>query len=133
VTYTSGNLLYGDANGVAGGAYRVSFAVGNRLIYADRNGDLVALHLARGGLMELRRGIDGEAQQLRLELTVPRRSLLSGHVQSPPVGDGQTTIPTLLGTAGVKIRLNRNIHVGQVSLQGVHTPAGPRAHGRRRR
>ncbi len=64
---------------------------------------------------------------MRLEMTVRRRSLLSGHIQSPPKGDGRTSIPVLMGTAGVKIQLSRQIHVGQVSALGTRTPAGPRA------
>lgn len=127
LTNVRGDLLDGDSNGVNGGAYGAIFGAGFRFVYLDRNGDRVSLRLARGGLLELRRGIDGEAQQLRLVQTVPRRSILKGSVKRARTGDGQTTLGSLSGTSGVKIRLNRAIRVARLSATGLQTPRGPRA------
>ncbi len=46
------------------------------------------------------------SEQLRLVQTVPRRSILKGSVKRARTGDGQTTLGSLSGTTGVKIRLN---------------------------
>ncbi|SIO60832.1 Calx-beta domain-containing protein [Singulisphaera sp. GP187] len=122
VTNANGDLLDGDSNGVNGGAYTVIFGAGDKFVYSDRNGDRVTLRLSRGGLMELQRGADGEARQLRLVQTVARRSILSGSVKRSRPGDGRTTLGTLSGTAGVKIRLNRSIRVATLSATRFHTP-----------
>ncbi|WP_406695704.1 Calx-beta domain-containing protein [Singulisphaera sp. Ch08] len=125
VTNANGDLLDGDSNGVNGGAYSAVFGAGNRFFYSDRNGDRVSLRLSQGGLMELRRGVDGEAHQLRLVQTVAGRSVLKGSVKRARTGDGRTSIGDLSGTAGVKIRLNRSIRVAKLSATSLQTPRGP--------
>jgi len=132
VTDSGGNLLDGDANGVNGGVYVALFGVGNRFVYLDRNGDRVTLRLSRGGLMELQRAADGEARQLRLLSPVARRSVLNGSVKGMKGGDGRTSIGTLSGQAGVKLRLNRSIRLGRLSATSVAAPRGPHALGRMR-
>lgn len=103
----AGHVLDGNGDGVDGGDFRASFAVGSRLSYTDRDGDLVRLVLARGGRMELIRGADGEAQTLRLMDTRAGRSVLSGIVQTPvrSSGGGVTNVDELLGTHGVQVLL----------------------------
>ncbi len=125
VTNANGDLLDGDSNGVNGGSYTAIFGAGTRFVYSDRNGDRVTLRLSHGGLMELSRGADGEARQLRLVQTVTGRSVLNGSVKRSRTGDGRTTLGTLSGTAGVKIRLNRSIRVGRLSATRFQTPSGP--------
>ena len=101
----SGNLLDGDGDGLPGGRYLATFGLGTRLAYRDRDGDAVSLQLDGGGLMWLQQGRDGEARSLRLLGTVANRSSLSGTVVRQGRGTGTTTIPSLVGTSGVKVRL----------------------------
>jgi hypothetical protein len=129
VTDTRGNLLVGDTNGLAPGPFIAVFGVSNRFAYTDRDGNIVALQLKKG-LMELVRGADGEALQLRLDGTIPRRSVLSGHIKPSRTGNGTTLIPRIVGAAGVKLRLKRSIRVGQISATGLASPALARFAGR---
>jgi hypothetical protein len=113
---TAGNLLDGDANGVAGGAYVARFGQGSSLRYTDASGNLVALQLNRG-VLDLRLAGNGAAQSLRLESTVPRKSVLTGTARRLfPGSSGLTVLPTISGARGVKIQLkSKQFHIGSIS------------------
>ncbi len=113
VADTSGALL---DKGITSAPYSVEFALGSQLSYTDPNGHAVSLNLARGGLMELRLGGDGSAQQLRLSGTIPRRSQLNGSVKG-----GKTVLPLLINTAGVRVNL-RGFIIGAVVNTTPVTP-----------
>src|SRR5205807_314751 len=57
--------------GLGGGPYVALFGLGTRLSYSDHNGDLASLSLSGGGMMELVRGANGDAQYLRIMNAVP--------------------------------------------------------------
>jgi len=119
ITDTENNLLDGDGDGVNGGAYQTLFGAGSVFLYSDRNGDRVTLRLARGGLMEIQRGIDGETRELRLSQTIARRSTLKGKVKRIAPGDGRTTIGSISGASGVKLRLGRSFQLGRLSMTSL--------------
>jgi hypothetical protein len=128
VADTTGALLN---EGGGDGPYVAQFALGTRLSYNDRNGDRVSLSLRGGGLLELRRGGDGEAQQLRLINVASGRSTLQGQVRrAGKDSDGRTALPSILGTAGVKLRL-KSFAVGTISPSddGANVPSKA-SHGR---
>ena len=104
---TSGNLLAGNGSN-AGTPYVSIFGEGSNLTYQDRNGDLVNLKLQGPGTMILHRGADGEAQRLQLVGTLPGKTTLSGTVKKPGRRFGQTSIPTITGASGVRIKLRSN-------------------------
>jgi uncharacterized repeat protein (TIGR01451 family) len=94
----AGNRLDGDANGVAGGDYVVSVARGTQLKYGDADGDLVSLGLSRGGYLEMIRGLDGNAQILRVVAPAAGQSVLTGSVRRQGYrGNGTTTIGRIDG------------------------------------
>jgi hypothetical protein len=106
LTDTAGNLLDGDANGLAGGAYVARFAQGNNVRYTDASGNLVTLSLNRG-LLDLRLAGNGAVESLQLESTTPRKSALSGTVRRLfPGSNGHTILPAISGARGVTILLN---------------------------
>jgi len=119
ITDTENNLLDGDGDGVNGGAYQTLFGAGSVFLYSDRNGDRVTLRLARGGLMEIQRGIDGETRELRLSQTIARRSTLKGKVKRIAPGDGRTAIGLISGASGVKLRLGRSFQLGRLSMTSL--------------
>src|SRR5262249_16907342 len=57
LTDLAGNSLDGDGNGIPGADFIVM--VGTRFSYVDGDGDIVSFTLAKGGVMQLRRGTDG--------------------------------------------------------------------------
>jgi hypothetical protein len=106
VADTSDNLLDGNYDGRPGGVFTAYFARSPHLSYLDGHGNSVSLRLAGGGTMVLVRRASGEAWQLTLLHTVPRRSTLSGTVRKAAAGaTGVTTIPSIVGTAGVRVLL----------------------------
>ena len=104
LTDVRGNLLDGNGDGVAGGSYSISFARAAQLQYTDRNGDVVSLRLARGGVLDLVRAADGEAQIVRLVGARPGRSVLSGSVRRRR---GATAAPRSRRSSGSTRRSNR--------------------------
>src|SRR5262249_26494621 len=98
------NLLAGS-NGVAGTPFVATFGVGTRLAYSDGSGNVVSLHLRRGGLMELLQAPDRTIQQLKLVGVVPGKSTLTGSVRRGTRA-GRTILPPITGSAGVRIRLS---------------------------
>jgi hypothetical protein len=105
------------------------FGVGTALSYTDPKGNAVSLSLSGGGLMELRVGGDGTAQQLRILGAVPGRTTLQGHVRrTGPNATGKTSLPVLLGVRGVKVHL-KSFTIGSVSTAPTGksvTKHGPR-------
>ncbi len=97
----NGNLLDGDANGMAGGDYQMSIGRGTSLAYFDASGNLVTLGLtnvSRGGGMEVTRTPDGQGQRLSLFGVVRRRTLLTGTVRAVRFGaSGTTSFQTIEG------------------------------------
>jgi hypothetical protein len=121
ITDVADNVLDGDANGIPGGTYVALIGRGPNLRYFDRDGDELTVQLRRGGTLELRRAPDGEAEQLRILNPRPGRSELTGHLRLPRTGsDGRTTIPVILGSRGVRIRLRTPpFFIGRVSEAAV--------------
>ena len=120
----SGNLLDGTGSGwYPGSPYTVTLAEGRQLAYQDRSGDLVSLKLSGPGLMAIRRGADGEAQQVRLAGTYG--SVLTGTVTRPKRGvGGTTTIGSIVGTAGARIGLRTPpFYLGGISSAAVDSLA----------
>ena len=116
VADTTGALLNA---GVTGGPYVAQFALGNKLSYIDHTGNHVTLALTKGGLMELRLGVDSDAQQLRLLGAVPGSSILTGQVRRVARGaSGRTPLPVILGASGVKLRL-KSFEIGVIATTPV--------------
>lgn len=53
----------------------------------------------------MRRGLDGEAQELRFVATTPNLTILTGTLVAKPGTTGTTSIPSIAGASGVTIRL----------------------------
>ncbi len=104
LTDTYGNLLTGSSGSV-GSPFVATFAVGAQLTYADGGGNVVTLKLTRGGLMEMFRSPSGSVQQLQLVGVIPRQTTLSGSLRRGPGGSGHTSLPSISGAAGVRIKL----------------------------
>jgi hypothetical protein len=118
----NGNLLDGtDVGNAPGTPYSVLFAEGSQLNYTDRTGDAVSLALSGPGLISVRRGLDGEAQQLRFIGTAPGLDTLTGSVTRPRQGgNGTTSLPSIVGAAGVKIQLRTPpFFLGGISASAV--------------
>jgi hypothetical protein len=98
---TSGNLLSGQGDGVAGSPYVATFGVGSQLTYTDSLGKTVFLSLT-GGLMEMFRAPSGDVQAVSLVGTTPRKSVLSLHANG--AGGRYTYLPPIQGAAGVRFR-----------------------------
>jgi hypothetical protein len=56
------------------------FARGTRIVYSDRNGDRVRLGIAKGGVLEVYRGIDREAFSVKTVAPIPNKSIVFGKV-----------------------------------------------------
>jgi hypothetical protein len=103
---TSGIPFDGSGTGHSPGSpYAALIGEGRQLVYTDRSGDSVNLTLSGPGLIALRRGLDGEAQALRFLGTTANVSTLTGLVVPKPGTAGTTSIPSISGAAGVKIKL----------------------------
>ncbi len=127
LTDLSGNYLDGTGTGAnAGSAYSTVIGEGNALTYTDRSGDTVNLRLSGPGLMALRRGLDGEAQQLRIVGAAPGATTLTGQVRRPRRGAGGVTgIPSIAGASGVAVKLRPPaFRIGGISAAAVDALAG---------
>jgi len=102
LTDTSGNLLSGQANGVAGSPFIATFAAGTQLAYSDNNGKAVSLSMTGGGLIEIFRSPAGNPQSVSLVGAVPRRSVLT--LTAGRGGPAYTIMPPIRGAAGVRFR-----------------------------
>ncbi len=102
LTDTSGNLLSGQGNGIAGDPYIASFCVGTGFSYLDASGKPIRLGLTGGGLIQVFSSVSGDPQSVTLIGTVPRKSVLDLHAGKG--GGRYTYMPPIQGTAGVKIR-----------------------------
>jgi hypothetical protein len=112
--------------GTTNAPYVAEFSLGTRLSYVDGSGNKVALTLSGGGLMELRLGGDGNAQQLRIVGAVPGKTALKGQVRhASRGGTGRTPLAVLLGSAGVKVNL-KSFAVGAVSTAPVSQTQPPK-------
>lgn len=104
ITDLSNNLLIGS-NGTVGSPFVLTFAAGKKLLYTDSLRNVVTLHLAKGGFMEMFRTTGGDVQQFGLLGTIARKSTLTGSVSRAVGGTGRTYLPPIAGSAGVRIRL----------------------------
>jgi hypothetical protein len=103
---TSGNLLDGTGTGGnPGSPYIAYLAEGTSFTYVDNFGNLVSLQLSGPGLMTLRRGLSGGAQELAFFGASPGQTALSGQVTRSPYSAGITAIPVIAGASGVNLRL----------------------------
>jgi len=102
LTDTSGNLLSGEGNGIAGGPYITTFCVGTGISYLDASGKPIHLSLTGGGLIQMFSSVSGDPQGVTLIGTVPRKSVLE--LRAGKGGARFTYMPSIQGTGGVKIR-----------------------------
>jgi hypothetical protein len=103
VTDSIGTALDGDANNAPGGNFVRSLGIGTTLSYTDASGDIVSLTLKRGGLVEISLPSTGDPTA-RLTGTVAGSSRLTGSVKKPRSGgDGQTSLASIAGSAGVNL------------------------------
>ena len=139
VADTSGNLLDGNYDGRPGGVFTATFARGQHLSYPDGNGNSVSLRLSGEGTMVLTRRANGDAWQLSILNAAPGRTTLTGQVRKVGAGaTGLTPIPSIVGTAGVRVLLTNPPFVvdGQPSSINALNPApwrGTPIHGRQAR
>jgi hypothetical protein len=106
VADTNGILLDANYDGLPGGVLTATFARGQHLSYPDGNGNVVSLSLSRGGMMILTRRANGNAWQLSILSAVRGRTTLTGKVRKAgPGATGLTPIPSIVGTAGVRVLL----------------------------
>ena len=104
LTDLAGNQLAGSG-GAPGTPLVVTFAVGTKLSYIDGGNNAVSLQLTKGGLMEMFISPVGVVEQLQLVSTIARKSILDGSVRRGRGGTGRAFLPSIGGSAGVKIRL----------------------------
>lgn len=120
----NGNSLDGTGVGNAPGTPFITyFGEGQRLVYSDRNADVVTIQVSGPGLLALRRAADGEAQQLRIVGAAPGGTTVTGAVRATRPGGGTTTIPSVVGAAGVNLRLGPQFKVGGISAAAFDTLA----------
>jgi hypothetical protein len=106
ITDLSGNPFDGDLATGKLDDFMETVGRGNRLLYIDSDGDIVLLHLTRGGEMELNLSPNGDAESLTLLDIAPGRSTLSGDVRTTRYGgDGTAIINSIAGTSGVNVNL----------------------------
>ena len=99
---TSGVLLSGLSNGVAGSPFVATFGVGSALAYTDSSGKVVQLSLTGGGVIEMLRTPTGNPQSVTLLGTVPGKSVLT--FQANSAGARTTYMPPIQNSAGVRLR-----------------------------
>ena len=99
---TSGNLLSGRGNGVAGSAFVCTFGAASHLTYTDGLGKTVTLSLSGGGLITMFRAPSGDVQSVSLVGTTPRKSVLT--LQANRAGGRTTYLPPIQGAAGVRFK-----------------------------
>jgi hypothetical protein len=87
-----GDALAGDGTGTPGTDFTSYFGRGTKLSYVDQSGHLVTLSLTGGGVIDLSRLPNGQAQTLQVVAPVAGRSVLSGSVRG-----GSTTIGAITG------------------------------------
>ena len=100
----AGNQLLGSS-GARGTPLYLTVGAGSKLAYTDSGHNAVSLQLKKGGVMEMFLSPLGVVEQLQLVGTVPAKSTLSGSVHRGRGGTGRTVLPTIGGSAGVRIRL----------------------------
>ena len=96
----SGNLLDGNANGVAGDNAVLSFAVlsGKKIVITDADGDQATIQLAGGGTIDAS-SLLGKIRRTQFWILDPiaLRTTLSGTVRSKPTSDGIVVISEIIG------------------------------------
>ncbi|RUL89675.1 Calx-beta domain-containing protein [Tautonia sociabilis] len=93
----TGNLLDGDADGVAGGTFATTLARASRLSYRDTDGDMITYASTGGGLVEVVRGAPGAGDLIRMVNSIPGRTVLRGQVVRQRGGDGLARISHIEG------------------------------------
>ncbi len=117
----SGRLLDGSGTGLnPGSPYSALIGEGRQLVYTDRSGDAVNLTLSGPGYLDLIRSLNGEALSLRFVGTQANVSTLTGAVVARPGSAGTTSIPSISGASGVKIRLaSPPFYLGGITASAV--------------
>jgi hypothetical protein len=105
ITDPAGNRLDGNRDGTAGDDFIASFARGTKLAFLDRDNDKVSLKI-KGGVLELIRRSDGEAETVRAIRTGSAATTLSGSVKRGTSGNGTAVISALRGVVGTGITNN---------------------------
>ena len=104
----SGNRLDGNGDDIPDATFVVDAFIGRTVTYTEADGDLVAIRLAHGGLLEFQRTPNGPVRSLRLTDALPGRSLLLGSFRPTRLGtDRRAFLPPILGLRGVQLRLPR--------------------------
>ena len=106
-----GVSLDGNADGQPGGSYVGRVAVGPKVGYTDASGHSVKLQVSKGGVAEVYRESNGNAQSVRLYGTTTGRSILSGTVKGKKA---QTPIAVLILSGAINQLTNPPFIVGQV-------------------
>jgi Ca2+-binding RTX toxin-like protein len=101
----AGNPLDGNRDGTAGDNFIASFARGTKLAFLDRDNDKVSLKI-KGGVLELIRRTDGQAETIRATRTGSAVTILSGSVKRAASGNGTAVINSLRGVVGSGITNN---------------------------
>jgi len=105
VTDLAGNRLDGNLDGTSGDDFIASFARGTKLAFLDRDNDKVSLKI-KGGVLDLVRRFDGQAETLRATRAGTAATTVSGKVKSGAGGNGAAVISSLRGVVGTGITNN---------------------------
>jgi Ca2+-binding RTX toxin-like protein len=101
----AGNKLDGNRDGTEGDDFIASFARGTKLAFLDRDNDKVSLKI-KGGVLELVRRADGQAETVRAIRSGAAAATLSGSVKLGTGGNGAAVISSLRGVVGTGITNN---------------------------
>jgi hypothetical protein len=104
ITNCYGYSADADGDGDEGGTYTQFFAFGNRLRYYDDDGNRVQLTLNGGGTLQLLRGANWCAREIRIQ-GASDGSMLTGKVRYRRGSRGYTRIEQLIGIEGAGIQL----------------------------
>lgn len=116
LTDPSGNPVDGDGDGIPGGDFVGTLALGTRLSFFDRDADHITLTLENGGVMEMRILPGKEGPELFLLGTNPTQSLLSGRVTPSQLGgDGKITFGSINGMKKVRNQLPQSMTIKRTS------------------
>jgi hypothetical protein len=108
----SGQQLDGDGDLAEGGDYSRFVSQGSRLQYVDPDGDLVRVQINNGGLLQMVRGSDGNADRLTV-LMHGSKSILKGLIK-PRAGSSSSAPIDLLELNGTPSQLPEGFAPGQM-------------------
>jgi O-glycosyl hydrolase len=107
----AGNVLDGDGNGQAGGAYNIFVGHGSKLTYVDQDGDRVTLKLTGPGKITMTRAFAGDATLVSLD-GASAGSTLTGRLKPARSTPGTTTIGAIDNPGGAQVQLGDGFAIG---------------------